>query len=208
MVHLTDGRFAAPIALPFGHSRGEALIELTRAAATLGAREIRLAPKRTLLFLLGSATAAQRARHTARHLGFIVDASDPRARIAACPGSPACASGHIAARAIAAEIAAAMPANAALDLHVSGCEKRCAKPGHDGITLLGQPDGAALVLGKRDAAPLARVAHEQAVAAIGQVARLIAAERKPGETDGACLARIGGQRLAKTFTSGETRDPQ
>ena len=46
-----------------------------------------------------SATAAQAA-------GFIIDAADPRRSIAACPGSPACASGHIPARAIAAEIAA------------------------------------------------------------------------------------------------------
>jgi precorrin-3B synthase len=203
-IPLTDSRFAVPIALPFGHTRAETLIALARAAETLGPAEIRLAPKRTLLFLLRAHTAAEQTRDTACRLGFITDPADPRSRIAACPGSPACASGHIGARAIAAEIAAAMPSEQAFDLHVSGCEKRCARPSHAGLTLLGQADGAALVLGKADAT-LAQVAREQAVAAIGRVARLIAAERKPGETDSACLARIGG-RLAKAFTSAETLD--
>jgi precorrin-3B synthase len=201
-IPLTDSRLAVPIALPFGHCSSATLIDLTRATETLGASEIRLAPKRTLLFLLPSQPTALQARDTARHFGFVVDSSDPRARIAACPGSPACASGHVGARAIAAEIAAVLPPGEALDLHVSGCEKRCAKPGHDGITLLGEPRGVALVLGNAEAKPLARVAHEQAVAAIGRVARLIAAERKPGERESACLARIGAPRLAKAFTSG------
>jgi precorrin-3B synthase len=205
---LSDSRVAIAISLPFGHTSAETLIDLTHSAETLGLSEIRLAPRRTLLFLLPSETAAHETQATARRLGFIVSPSDPRARIAACPGSPACASGHIAARAIAAEIAAVISADAALDLHVSGCEKRCAKPNHAGLTLLGQPDGAALVLGKRDAVPLAQVVHEQATAAIGRVAKLIAAERKLGESDSACLSRIGGQRLAKTFTSGETPDTQ
>ena len=37
-------------------------------------------------------------------LGFVTDPADPR-KIAACPGAPACASGHIATRKIAEEIA-------------------------------------------------------------------------------------------------------
>ena len=56
-----------------------------------------------------SARPAPRPRPSgdaAQAAGFITDAADPRRSIAACPGSPACASGHIPARAIAAEIAA------------------------------------------------------------------------------------------------------
>jgi precorrin-3B synthase len=207
-IPLTDGRFAVPAALPFGHTRAETLIELLRAAETLGACEIRPAPTRTLLFLTGSRAAARHARDTARRLGFVVDAADPRARIAACPGSPACASGHIGARALAAEIAAAMPAGLAFDLHVSGCEKRCAKPGHDGVTLLGRTDGVALALGKSDT-PLAPVAQEQALSAIRRVAALMAAERQSGEAEAAFLSRIGTARLANIFAGTETpKDPR
>jgi precorrin-3B synthase len=43
--------------------------------------------------------------HEAASLGFIVHADDPSRRIIACPGKPACASGWIAARALAAELA-------------------------------------------------------------------------------------------------------
>jgi precorrin-3B synthase len=200
---LTDGRFAVPVALPFGHSHAKAFIELARSVEKLGA-EIRLAPKRTLLLLTPSQAAAHNVRDTARRLGFIVDAADPRSGIAACPGAPACASGHIGARALAAEIAANMPAGTSLDLHVSGCEKRCAKPGHDGLTLLGRPDGVALVLGKADAAPIATVGHDHALVAIQRVAGLIAAERTLGEAEPACVARIGPARLADAFASAAT----
>lgn len=203
-IPLADGRFAVPIALPFGNSRAATLIEILRNAEGLGAAEIRLAPKRTLLLLMPTRTAARQVRDAARMLGFVVDASDPRAHIAACPGSPACASGNIPARDLAAEVAVAMPAGAGLHLHVSGCAKRCAKPGHDGLTLLGRPDGLALVLGGRDALPLAMVAHGEELAAIRRVAALLAAERQAGEADAACLVRIGSARLGKTFTATET----
>ena len=103
------------------------------------------------------------------------------------------------ARAMAAEIAAAAPAGAALDLHISGCEKRCAKPGHDGLTLLGLPDGAGLVLEGLGDAAIAHVAKESAAAAIGRVAALIRTEKTPGEDNAACIRRLGPARLAQEF---------
>jgi len=176
-IPLTDTRFAVAIALPFGHVRAEILIDFLREADALGAGEIRLAPRRALLLLCPSEASARAVQE------------------AACPGSPACASGHIAARALASKIAAA----SGLDLHVSGCEKRCAKPGHDGLTLLGTADSAALVMECAGPTPLAHVAKERAAAAIGRVAALVAAERKAGESDTTCFDRIGKRRLAKAF---------
>jgi len=194
---LTDGRFAFPIALPFGHAPVDDLIGFVRKVETCGIAEISLAPRRTLILLCPSETSAKVAQTIAGNADFIVDADDPRANIAACPGAPACASGHIPARTMAAEIAATMPGG--LDLHVSGCEKRCAKPGHKGLTLLGFSDGARLVLEGAGPAPLAHVARGEAVAAVGRVAGLVASSRKPGESEAQCLERIDKNRLAKVF---------
>lgn len=65
--------------------------------------------------------------------GFITDPGDPRRRIAACPGAPACASGHAPARADAGRLASL----GITGLHVSGCAKGCARP-RPGLTLVGR----------------------------------------------------------------------
>jgi precorrin-3B synthase len=185
--------------LPFGHTRAEALIDFVQTAASLGVPEVRFAPRRRLLLLCPSEASANSICEVAASAGFITDPADPRARIAACPGSPACASGHIPARAMAAEIASTMPAGLAVELHVSGCEKRCAMPGGHGLTLLGRADSAALVLGARGATPLAHVAKEHGAAAIGRVLQLIAEERKRGVPDERRMHRLGKDRLAQAF---------
>ena len=138
-------------------------------------------------------------RNAAQAAGFITDAADPRRSIAACAGAPACASGHIPARAMAAEIAASMPDGLALDLHVSGCAKRCARPGHTGLTLLGLADSAGLVLEGLGDQPIADVAKADAAAAIGRVAALLSAEKKPDEDTASALRRLGPARLAQEF---------
>jgi precorrin-3B synthase len=196
---LTDGRFAVTAALPFGQIHAGALIGFVGKAAAAGAEEIRLAPRRALILPCPSAASAKAVRDAAARAGLIVDAGDPRARIAACPGAPACASGHIAARTIAAEIAGALPPGLDIDLHVSGCAKRCARPGHEGLTLLGCDGGAGLVMESAGREPVARVAREEAAAAFGRVAALVTAERRAGESGRACLARLGGRRLAEAF---------
>jgi precorrin-3B synthase len=198
-LHLADSRFALPIALPFGQVEASSLIDFLHHAAHLGASEIRLAPRRTLLFLCPTHTSADAIRDAARRAGFIVDTSDPRRSIVACPGAPACAWGQIAARAIASQIAgAAGPAGLGFDLHVSGCIKRCAGSGHDGITLLGLADAAGLVIEAEGDQPVAHVAKNDAAAAIGRVAALLGAEKKPGEEAAACLRRLG-PLVAQTF---------
>jgi precorrin-3B synthase len=107
-------------------------------------------------------------RQAAARLGFIVEADDPRRRIVACPGSPSCASGLIAARTIAAELAPRL--SPALPLvHISGCAKACAHPAPAPVTIVGTPQGCAIV---RDGA--ARETPEAIVAANGLAAALAA----------------------------------
>ncbi len=85
---LTGGAFALGLGLAFGHAEAGALIELARIANANGALWARPAPGRALLFgPLGDAEASA-TRQAAERLGFVAEPSDPRRRIAACPGAP------------------------------------------------------------------------------------------------------------------------
>ncbi len=101
-------------------------------------------PGRALLLGPVTETRAATIRKAADQLGFITDADDPRRRIVACPGAPSCASGLIASRAIAAELARNLPGVVAL-VHVSGCAKGCAHPAPAPLTIVGTGQGCGLV---------------------------------------------------------------
>ena len=143
---LADGRFAVGIAPAFGHARAEALAALTEIAAERGAHALRPAPARALLAIGLERAAVAPFADAAERLGFIVREDDMRRRIVACPGRPACASGLIEARRIAADIARAgnLPGSG-LAVHVSGCRKGCAHPGAAALTLVGTERGCAIV---------------------------------------------------------------
>ncbi|MBD8065407.1 precorrin-3B synthase [Devosia sp. PTR5] len=132
-----------PLTLPFGQMPGTALIALADRATQSGLTTIRLAPDHTLL--LDNATADLITDVAA--LGFITDPADPRRRVSACIGSDGCASGHIAARRIAAALAPHLPPGQ--HLHVSGCPKGCAHPRPADVTLVGRPGEIGLVIGGR-----------------------------------------------------------
>jgi precorrin-3B synthase len=133
---LGDGSCALGLGLAFGHAAADALIELARIAQANGASWARPAPDRALLLAPLVEAKAVATRKAAERLGFIIDARDPRRRIVACPGAPSCASGLIAARAIAAELAHYLPPSQSL-VHVSGCAKGCAHPGPAPLTIVG-----------------------------------------------------------------------
>jgi precorrin-3B synthase len=147
-----DGRFAVGIALAFGHADADALAELARVAAAHGARSARPAPGRALLLIAVARPHAARLTAAAEQLGFVVAANDPRRRIVACPGAPACASGLIPARALAASLASTLPADAAtatnaVIAHISGCPKGCAHPAATALTVIGTDCGCGIVHG-------------------------------------------------------------
>ncbi|MCP8884367.1 precorrin-3B synthase [Devosia sp. XJ19-1] len=141
-LRLRDGH-TIPIALPFGQVHGAILIALMEAAQIDGITNIRLAPDHCLL--LDNASPALIRRAAA--LGFITDPGDPRRRVSACIGNQGCASGHIAARDIAARLAPQLHAHQ--QLHVSGCAKGCAHPRPAHVTLVGTADGIGLVINGR-----------------------------------------------------------
>lgn len=164
---LRSSLFALGIGLAFGHAQAATLVELARRAAAHGAQWIRPAPGRALL--LGALTTDRLDAVTsdAGRLGFVVAADDPRRRIAACPGAPSCASGHIAARALAANIAERVATYKVADIHISGCAKGCAHPGPAALTAVGTPQGCDIVYDGNARAPAhARIGRADLAAAI------------------------------------------
>lgn len=139
---------AIGVALAFGFAAASDLMELARIAQVNGARFAATAPGRTILFGPFNEMTGFVLATAADHLGFVVDARDPRRHIVACPGAPLCASGLIAARAIAAELASHLRhANHGVAVHVSGCAKGCAHPLPAPLTIVGTERGCGIVRG-------------------------------------------------------------
>jgi precorrin-3B synthase len=103
------------LGLPFGQTDAAALLLL--ADLTAGAT-VRTTPWRSF-HLQGAPAPAPFAK-----AGFITDPDDPRRTIAACAGTPGCASASVPTRADAAFLASRGLRN----IHVSGCAKGCAHP--------------------------------------------------------------------------------
>lgn len=142
------GRCAIGVALPFGQASALDLIALLRIARANGAIWAATAPRRTLLLgPIGEMTAFSLGT-AADTLGFVVDARDVRRRVVACAGAPACASGLIPSRALAARIANALgQGQGGAAVHVSGCAKGCAHPAQAPVTVIGTAQGCGLVQG-------------------------------------------------------------
>jgi precorrin-3B synthase len=145
-----EGAVAVGIGLAFGHAHADTLTELVRLAARHGGQAVWPAPDRALLPIGVSAPDALSLTAAVRQLGFVVHAGDPRRRIAACPGAPACASGLIPTRALASALTPILepafgPLRNGVVVHISGCSKGCAHPTPAALTLVGTPDGCGIV---------------------------------------------------------------
>ncbi|MEP9375837.1 precorrin-3B synthase [Aquabacter sp. CN5-332] len=194
-IALTDATFALAIALPFGVADAEMMAALARAAARHEARDLRPAPSRTLLAVGLSRNSAAALARDAERLGFILDPADPRRAVIACPGAPACASGRIAARAMAPQIATALAPllDGSVTIHVSGCAKGCAHPAPATLVIVGRDEGpmdsaAALMRHGTVASPPERVLAERGL--LPALACLAQAERKAGESGADLLSRL------------------
>uniref|UniRef100_UPI003AE5E86C precorrin-3B synthase n=1 Tax=Paracoccus sp. T5 TaxID=3402161 RepID=UPI003AE5E86C len=127
-------------ALEFGQVPPDTLRRLSR----LG--PLRLTPWRMLL--------VQGARTLPDLPGVILDPQDPRLRLRACPGAPACPQAHAATRPLARDLAGLVPPGAVL--HVSGCAKGCGWPRPADLTLTATPAGFDLIRHGRAADPAVR----------------------------------------------------
>ena len=142
-----DRLFAQGIGLAFGHTDAESLAALIDAAEAAGASGMRTAAERALVAIGLAPDTLAGFSECAERLGFIVRPDDPRRFVVACAGAPVCAAAHIAARAMAPRIVAdaAEFLSKWLTIHLSGCAKGCANPAAAGLTIVGTPEGCALV---------------------------------------------------------------
>jgi precorrin-3B synthase len=200
IANLRKNLVALGVALPFGHTTSKLLKTFAQAATNLAIGDIRPAPERTLVAICGTATQAEALR--AHAAGFVVSSDDPRLSVSACPGAPDCASGHIPARRIAADIASehGKLLDGSVHLHVSGCAKGCAHPGVATLTLVGSEAGTGLVIdGTARDEPLAISNSDSAGRGFANVAGRVAAQRLPHETTAQAIQRLGLSTLAEAF---------
>ena len=147
--HVFGAAVVVGAAAPFGEidaGRFKALIDRARALAADG---LRLTPWRAFMIVgLDPRGAASMVGSIAK-LGFVANADEPRLRVAACPGAPACAHGHRPVRDDATRWAALLPKGDGVILHVSGCAKGCARPTATAATLTATATGYDLILAGR-----------------------------------------------------------
>ncbi|WP_265501566.1 precorrin-3B synthase [Paracoccus beibuensis] len=126
-------------AMEFGQVPPDTLRRLAR----LG--PLRMTPWRMLL--------VRGARHLPAMPGLILDPIDPRLRLRACPGAPACPQALAETRNLARSLAELVPPGAVL--HVSGCAKGCGWPHAADRTLTATTEGFDLICHGRAADPAA-----------------------------------------------------
>lgn len=114
--------FGAIYGLPFGRAEAPVLARLINDTDTPA---IRITPWRSILFEDSNLIDASE---------FITTPNDPLSRVDACPGAPACSSASVETRQLARDLAGRWPGR----LHVSGCEKGCARTKSADITLVGR----------------------------------------------------------------------
>ena len=124
------------VGFEFGQMQAETL-------ANLASQPLRITPWR--MVLLDGATRAPDVP------GLITAADDPRLRVSACSGAPACPQGLQPTRPLARRLAGRVPPGRTL--HISGCAKGCAHPGPADVTLCASAAGFNLIRNGRASDP-------------------------------------------------------
>jgi precorrin-3B synthase len=154
--HAFGAEVVVGAAAAFGEIEAARFKSLIARAGALGANGLRLTPWRAFLIAGLDRRGAESILGSIAELGFIAGAEEPRLRIAACPGGPACMHGHRPVREDAARWAALMPKGEGVVLHVSGCAKGCARPAATAATLTATETGYDLVIAGKAGDPPAR----------------------------------------------------
>jgi precorrin-3B synthase len=96
-----------------------------------------MSPQRVLVFPVDDDTKRDHILTEAERQGLITKPDDPRLFFDVCPGSPACVNATTDTRRDAHRIADAVRGRSFLpSIHVSGCEKGCARRGAAALTLV------------------------------------------------------------------------
>ena len=149
-------RVALIVAPSLGRMRAVELLALIETARACAAADLRLTPWRALALTLPDPVRAEGLLAHAEALGFIADPHDPRLRVVACAGRPACASAARDVQADALALAGALRGGHGVMLHVSGCRKGCARAKPAPATLVAEAGGYDLILNGKACDPPSR----------------------------------------------------
>ncbi|MFT3729849.1 MAG: precorrin-3B synthase [Hyphomicrobium sp.] len=130
--------FAVGAGLPFGRITAHQLDALCMAAASHSER-VHLSPERAFVFPVEDAEGCSALLHDAEMIGLITRKDDIRLAMDVCPGAPACKSAVTDTRRDAERFAQIFAGSlGGCSLHISGCEKGCARRGKASFTLVGR----------------------------------------------------------------------
>jgi precorrin-3B synthase len=117
------------VAAPFGRWHANDILLLASSTKHASYAELRLTPWRAILIPFDKPEAAQ-TQMDLLSPRFILHANDPRLAVAACSGMPACRNATTETHDDALSFASLFASDpwSGIRLHVSGCEKGCAKP--------------------------------------------------------------------------------
>jgi precorrin-3B synthase len=137
-------------ALPFGSANAEAWAALARLAERFGSGELRFAPTRHVLVVGVRPDDRAALIEFGQRRSFGVRRPTRALELVACSGSPACGSAHGETRELAKQIGRLLHRSdrPRATLHVSGCEKSCARDEAADITLVHAADGLRLGFGR------------------------------------------------------------
>jgi precorrin-3B synthase len=129
--------FGVGIGLPFGRIVADQLGVLCDAAAAAGVTDVHTSPIRVLVFPTRDRKRGAAFLEVADKVGLITAASDARLAMDVCPGSPACRNSSTDTRGDAQRLVEDLDMRLSdYSLHVSGCEKGCARHAKADFTLV------------------------------------------------------------------------
>ncbi len=137
MLSRSDRVFGVGIGLPFGRITADQLLLLCQFAESAKLKDVFTSPQRILVFPVAERASAERVLQAADKIGLIVVPEDPRLQMDVCPGSPACGNATTDTRGDARRLVDALNGSlSGYSVHVSGCEKGCARQSAADFTLI------------------------------------------------------------------------
>lgn len=129
--------FGVGIGLPFGRIVADQLDRLCEAAAAAKLNDVFTSPQRILIFPVNDRERAGTLMKVAGDIGLITAGSDVRLAMDVCPGSPGCKNATTDTRGDAQRLVDGLNGSlSGYTVHISGCEKGCARRSSADFTLV------------------------------------------------------------------------
>ncbi|WP_045837123.1 precorrin-3B synthase [Hyphomicrobium sp. 99] len=151
-----DRVFGVGIGLPFGRIAAGQIERLCQSAAGVKLEDVFTGSQRILIFAVGECASAKRLLQAANDAGLITSNDDVRLEMDVCPGSPGCGNATTDTRADARRLVEALNGTlSGYSVHVSGCEKGCARRSAADFTLVAHAGRYDLIRRGRPGDPIA-----------------------------------------------------